>query len=54
MPPKFPESLSSLHFQPRSLPKEQEEKFQQNINLSNLLGQITQVLENINRNNPST
>ena len=45
--PKFPLSYSAPHFQPTSLPIEK-------IQPINLLGQITQALEKINENIPST
>jgi len=48
--PKFPLSYSAPHFQPTSLPIEYEEKIQP----INLLGQITQALEKLNENTPST
>ena len=44
--PKFPQSYSTPHFQPTSLPVEYEEKIQP----MNLLGRITQALEKINEN----
>ena len=48
--PKFPQSYSTPHFQPNSLPVEYEEKIQP----MSLLGRINQALDKINENIPST
>ena len=54
IPEKFPESYSSPHFQPHSLPKKQEENLYKTGNSLNLLGQIRQTLEKIDKNIPGT
>ena len=48
--PNFPQSYSAPHFQPTNIPIELSEKIQP----LNLLGQITQALEKINKDIPST
>ena len=48
--PKFLQSYSAPHFQPTKIPIEFEDKIQP----INLLGQITQALEKINKDTPST